>query len=153
MTQTELHALLCYNKLTGLFTWRRTGKIAGHQRKKDGYIVIGIGERLYLAHVLAWLYVKGEWPDTDVDHRNTVKSENWFGNLRKATRGQNMSNTVKRSDNTSGAKGVYLDGKQWKAQIGHHGKVIHIGRFDTFEDAVAARQAVARVLHGEFYRE
>ena len=44
------------------------------------------------------------------------------------------------SNNTSGHRGVYLrkNGK-WKASIGFRGKVYHLGNFEYYDDAVAAR--------------
>ena len=51
--------------------------------------------------------------------------------------------------NTSGYAGVsrkeeFKRATSWVARIGHKGKTIHLGHFDTFEEAVAARQAAER---------
>jgi hypothetical protein len=55
-----------------------------------------------------------------------------------------------RSDNTSGLKGASRSRGRWQAQIQHHGKNIHLGRFDSAEEAHAAYVAAAQRLAGEF---
>ena len=43
-------------------------------------------------------------------------------------------------------------GGRWRAQIAKHGLRIHLGRFDSEEDAARAYDAATRALHGEFAR-
>src|SRR6202020_1670283 len=85
-----LRSILSYSKKTGLFTWKVMlsrrgviGKIAGF--KNAGRIKIGINNTDYMAHRLAWLYIKGEWPKYEIDHRDENKSNNRWKNLRHAT--------------------------------------------------------------------
>lgn len=148
VTAARLRQLLDYDPATGRFVWRET---KGRRRKgaeagalhHSGYLQIGIDGKLYMAHRLAWLYVKGRWPPREVDHRNRVRTANWFGNLRLATRKQNSENTTLRYDNTSGHKGVYWLERvgKWYAQIRHNNVQIHLGYFSEIADAVAARRA------------
>lgn len=63
-----------------------------------------------------------------------------------------MSNISRRRNNTSGYKGVSLEGTRFKAKICKNYKQIHIGTFDTKEEAHAAYCTAARELHGEFAR-
>jgi hypothetical protein len=63
----------------------------------------------YLGHRLAWLYMVGVWPDDEIDHWNRDPSDNRFTNLRDATHAKNGFNSGKRSNNSSGRKGVSLD--------------------------------------------
>lgn len=163
ITAKQLRAVLEYEPHTGLFIWRRRKKTdpfnswAGLRAgaKRDlGYIVIRINYRLYRAHRLAWLYVHGRWPKGEVDHINGDPSDNRIANLRLATSGLQKSNARRRSDNTSGYKGVWWEKrrKHWVAEIRHKGQRHHLGAFVTAEDAYVARIEAANRLHGAFAR-
>lgn len=56
---------------------------------------------------------------------------------------------AKRSDNTSGYTGVFFRKGKWEARISHKGVLQSLGRFDTKEQAVAARKAAEKQLFGE----
>lgn len=51
-----------------------------------------------MAHRLAWLYVHGEWPQREIDHKDNVRHHNWIGNLRDVSHSVNMQNQVKHLD-------------------------------------------------------
>jgi hypothetical protein len=90
-----------------------------------------------------------------IDHRDMVRDHNWIANLRPATVTQNLGNTRRRKDNTSGFKGVSLQGKKtkkWCAEIKANGHRVRLGRFDTPEEAHAAYCAAAPQFFGEFAR-
>lgn len=95
----------------------------------------------------------GEWSDKLVDHKDGVKTNDKWGNLRLATKSQNSMNAKLRSDNTSGCKGVYKckDGR-FKVGITAHSIGYSLGYFDTFEEAVKARREGEKKYHGEFAR-
>jgi hypothetical protein len=104
---------------------------------------------------LAWLYMTGSWPSSgEIDHKNNDPSDNRWVNLREANRSQQGVNTRLRTDNTSGSRGVCWDKKarKWMAYVNLHGKQFFCGYFDTIEEAKAARDAKASLLHGEFAR-
>lgn len=162
LTQAELKKRLNYNSETGLFSWliatshsHKIGDIAGTMGKKKNYISIGINNKLYQAHRLAWLYMTGSWPENQIDHKDTIKSHNWWDNLREATNSQNKMNQGIRPDNTSGYKGVKFDSRRgkWTAQCNAEGKRNFLGSFDTPELASMARKEFAKQHHGEFYRD
>lgn len=147
ITADELRSILHYDSLTGVFTRIKpigvrhaTGAVAGSAHNA-GYINIGVGGKKYLAHRLAWLYVYGEWPKHHIDHINRNRSDNRICNLRDVTTQQNLSNSSNYCTNTSGRKGVYWDKRdlRFRALIVVNYKVIHLGYFRKFEDAVAAR--------------
>lgn len=162
----ELRELLHYDPDTGIFTRIkivapqsriRVGDVAG-SKNHDGYWRIKLGGRagrVYGAHRLAWLYMTGKWPEVEIDHIDLDPSNNRWSNLREANRSTNIANTRRRSDNTSGFKGVYRgEGKArpWRAEISLHKKRIFIGAFETMEEAKAAYDARAIEHYGEFAR-
>jgi len=56
-----------------------------------------------------------------------------------------------RNDNTSGHTGVYLlKNGRYRAVIGFKGKRYNLGTYDTFEEAVEAREYAEDILHGAF---
>lgn len=105
------------------------------------------------AHRVVWAMTTGEWPSSEIDHADGDPSNNSPANLRLATRAQNLANTKRRSDNTSGFKGVfeYAPGK-WRAWIKREGKRRHLGVFATAEAASAAYASAARQSSGAFAR-
>jgi len=149
--------VLRYESETGLFYWREPRKriLAGQKAGRlqtSGYIGIKFGKRLYLAHRLAWFYMTGEWPLTEVDHKNNIRTDNRWKNLRKATRSQNAGNRLLSDKNTPGVKGVTWDRarNKWRAFIKADGKSCTIGRYDSFDDACEARELAAERYFGEY---
>jgi hypothetical protein len=155
----RLRELLAYDPETGVFTWRvgnRRNVVPGQRAgcpDTGGYLLIRVAGRLVAAHRLAWLYVHGEWPSEQVDHINSVKTDNRICNLRLATRAQNMRNMGLRRSNTSGFKGAWKHGKRWKSVIMVDRRRIHLGCFDTPEEAHAAYCDAAEKYHGVFARK
>jgi len=156
LTADRLRVLLHYDPLTGIFVWlmgQRAGQRAG-RLTSGGYRQITIEGTPYVAHHLAWLYVKGEWPADEIDHENCVRDDNRFANLREATRRQNNMNARTRRDNTSGLKGASFDKDcgRWKAQICHAGRQRHLGLFDSAAEAHAAYCKAATAIDPDFAR-
>lgn len=89
---------------------------------------------------------------TEVDHENKNSLDNRRGNLRSATRSQNMSNVGLRADNTSGFKGVTWDRERqkWMAKIRVLQTHKFLGRFSSLIDAAMAYDASAIKHFGEF---
>lgn len=159
ITQSRLKELLSYNEKSGEFVWKisrgrnaKIGDLAGC-KNLNGYWIIGVDHRPYRAHRLAWLFVFGLWPKADIDHINGVRTDNRIGNLREATRSENLANKKCQSNNRCGVKGVYLhhDGR-FRAQVRMNGKNIHLGLFDTAEQANSAYFEKAKQLFGVFAR-
>ena len=95
-----------------------------------GYQHISIDGNEYRAHHLAFLYMTGRWPKTEVDHINHNPLDNRWSNLREAARPENCWNQRIRSDNTSGFKGVQRHGQRWRAIIQTAGVRHYLGTFD-----------------------
>lgn len=149
LTQNQLKEILHYDPETGIFTWlvtlnsrAITGREAGHVGH-TGYIRIRYKGVEYLGHRLAWLYVHGEWPPNHLDHINHIRSDNRIANLRESSYAKNAKNQSKSSRNKSGVVGVswYKRDSKWIALISNRGKLVNLGKFDRFEDAVKARKA------------
>jgi len=84
------------------------------------------------------------------DHVNHNTLENTEENLRVCTHAQNMMNSGKYANNTSGFKGVTANGKGWRAQIGYGGEIFYLGIYPTREEAARVYDEEAKRLHGEF---
>lgn len=158
ISQERLQYLLDYNPKSGLFTWRnptsrrvRAGRIAGNIDSM-GYVQMSLDNRDYRGHRLAWLYVHGHYPENEVDHVNMVRSDNRIDNLREATREQNARNRIAYKSSTTGFKGVIRSRDKFSARITVNRKPIHLGQFDTAEEANAAYEAAANRYFGDFAR-
>lgn len=157
VNQDAIKRLFSYDPETGHFT-RLTGRSAGRIAQSlstKGYVRIRIGGRWYRAHRLAWLYMTGEWPLRQVDHRNYDRSDNRWRNLREATNAQNHINSKKLTTSKSGFRGVHRHraSAKFSARIKVNGKQRHLGCFDTATEAAAAYDVAAITAHGvEFAR-
>lgn len=158
LAQERLKELMHYNPDTGVFTWLKSrggavkaGDIAGVLHH-DGYILIKINGKIYLAHRLAWLYKTGCCPADMVDHINQNKADNRWCNLREATRSQNAQNTGLQVNNTSGVRGVdwcKQEGK-WRVRCTLDGKRYNLGLYDDLKTAAAVASNARKKLYGEF---
>jgi hypothetical protein len=86
------------------------------------------------------------------DKRPLPQYDNRKSNLRFTSHSQQEMNTSLRKDNTSGRKGVYFvkSSNKWKAAIAEHGNDHHLGIFDTFDEAVKARETAEALYFGEY---
>nr|WP_277398046.1 HNH endonuclease [Paraburkholderia sp. Tr-20389] len=154
-----MREVLNYDPETGVFTNKRAGKgfprqgkVAGCIDPSTGYRRIRIDRVLYYAQRLAWQYVTGEIPPFEVDHKNGRRDENWFENLRPATRLENSHNIRATKTNKSGRRGVswHKEKGLWRATIKHDGRWFHLGYFDDPNEAAEVRDLATEMLHGEF---
>ncbi len=168
LTYQRLRELLSYEPETGLFTWlvdrkcgaggvkfaARAGDRAGFIDPK-GYIKISIDSSDYFAHRLAFLFMTGEWPAEQIDHRNRVKADCRWVNLREATHGQNKQNEKVYKNNTSGVKGVtwLADRRCWRAGIAKNSVKHHLGYYKSLSEAAAARKSAENRLFTHHVQE
>ena len=160
ITPDFLKSVLTYDPFSGFLTWkprpremfpsdgafktwnsRFSGANALSCVAETGYLhgrILGIG---FLAHRVAWAIHSGRWPDHEIDHLNGNRKDNSILNLREVCPAENRKNTRLRSDNTSGACGVYWDKdlRKWRAAIGLSGKTIYIGVYQSKDEAISAR--------------
>lgn len=156
VTCKRLKELLWYTPNTGVFVWitkkgrAKEGDRAGTIRP-DGRLQIYVDGKPYLAHRLAWLYVHGTLPakEMDIDHINRNPLDNRIENLRAVSRAGNIRNSGAMKTNKSGFRGVHFSNRmgKWVAQISTETARIHLGVFDTAEEAAKARHAAEEIYH------
>lgn len=149
VTAEILRNWIAYNPETGVFVWR-LGRRAGYKAGglwNTGYVRIKILGETHCAHRLAWLWMTGEWPASEIDHVNRHRDDNRWSNLRLATTSQNHGNKPRQRNNKIGLKGVVLrKGRYYVATC----RKIHLGYFSTPQEAHAAYCKAASEAFGEF---
>jgi AP2 domain len=148
LTQAELKRIWHYDPDTGLFTrliktnkTQPIGDVA-NCHDKDGYIVIGVDKKA--------LYMTGEWPKGQIDHKFGIRDDNRWSELRDATPSINQQNRrVLDKRNKSGYQGVSWDKRsnKWRAYIAVNNKLIHLGHFDNVHEAGAYRLQKKKEIH------
>ena len=172
-TPETLRKLLQYDPETGLLFWKERGvewfsgeKLtvfrihrswnAKHAGREAFTAVSAFGYRYghvlsnnCKAHRVAWAIYYGQWPKRFIDHINGIPDDNRIKNLRDVSVSENLRNSIKSSNNTSGFCGVSwnIKAQKWRAYIKLHGKNQHLGYFESIEDAAAARK-LAEVGNG-----
>lgn len=155
LTHDRLKEVLNYDPKTGIFTTliKRCGPNNVGSVNGNSYLQIMIDRKIYSAHRLAWLYMKGEWPKDQIDHINGKRDDNRLVNLREATKSINSQNIKNhRKDNACGFLGVtVVTGnnlkKPWQASIRISNKQIYLGCYKTPEAAHEAYLCAKRKLH------
>lgn len=152
-TQERLRTLLSYDPTTGLMNWvnhpNRTdlnGKKCGAKRK-GGYLCASVDGHKYTVHRLAYKWMTGEEPNI-IDHINGVTDDNRWHNIRSVSVHQNNLNTALLSNNKSGENGVFFHEKQnrYHANIRVDNRSIHLGSFETLEEAKACRKGADKLI-------
>ncbi len=154
MKLEKLEKILTYDKNSGIFTWIRSGhgikkgSIAGSVNK-TGHIRINIDKKQYQISHLARLFEYGTMPLKMIDHINGNPLDNRIVNLREASYTDNNKNKAIGKNNLSGVLGVswFKAGNKWKAYITIDKKIIHLGYFNKFSEAVDTRK-LAEVAYG-----
>lgn len=136
------------------WTWyplRQTGRVAVYAKRNRK--IRGTSHARYMHREIAQRAGMSLSSSVQVDHRDGNGLNNSRANLRIATPRENSRNSPARLGSSS-FKGVFrAENGRWCAQINPDGnKTIHLGTFDTEEEAALAYDTVARVHHGEFAR-
>lgn len=130
----------------------RNGAEVGWFDKGCSYFRVRFKNKSYLLHRLIYAYHYGYLPKF-IDHIDRDKTNNRIKNLRGTEKKQNNTvNSVARSDNTSGYKGVtwHKSSKKWHSSIFKDGKRHYLGVFNDIKEAAKIYNDKARELFGEF---
>jgi len=159
MTQKELKNILKYCPKTGNFIWKITSSNRATKNKIAGcsnfaYTLIGYNKKIYRAHRLAFLYMKGYIPDL-IDHKDRNGLNNKWSNLREANKSLNNVNSKLNKVNKSGYTGVSFKNdckrkKPWRSVINANGKQISLGYFRTAKEASLAYNKASVKYYKEF---
>lgn len=132
-----------YNPSTGVFTRKvsagnsKAGSVVGNLSKK-GYLKAMVQGKYVKMHQLAWFYVHGRWPGSQLDHINRIKQDNRIENLRVSDTSANCLNQAgPRVNNRSGLQGVHRIPKtgRYRAACTVRGFKHDLGVFATAEEA------------------
>lgn len=154
LTADRLRKLFHYDPETGVFTRlvstsnsTKIGEVM--QPDRSGYVRFSIDWRKHFAHRLAWLYMTGEWPAEEIDHKDRNPSNNRWSNLRPATFKENHENSIEQRNNTSGRRGVqwFKNTGKWWARISHHGRRISLGYYASKAEAIEVRELAEAMLY------
>ena len=147
LTWEAVRARVAYDPETGIFVrkvaagGRKIGDLAGCPHA-EGYVQIELLGVKCLAHRLAFFWMGGVWPSADVDHRNGIRSDNRWANLRLVSRSENMQNMRSAmKDSRTGVLGVTVGASgKFIAQIARTdgNRSRYIGSFSTLEEASRA---------------
>ncbi|MBL4927780.1 HNH endonuclease [Fuscibacter oryzae] len=144
LTQQRLRQVLDYDPDTGVFTFvkgSRKGRIAGTRHDDRGFLKVSIASHYHLLHRLAWLWMTGTMPRSNIEHINGDRSDNRWKNLREAGRSQKEQHCPPRPEPTA-TRGVWKIGDAFEAMVLLDEAVINLGRFETEELAAAAIKSV-----------
>jgi hypothetical protein len=167
--QDVLLQLLSYNPETGKLFWKARGpewfsdgrlsaqktadwwnkrfayKEAFTAREASGYASGGIFGVIHKGHRVIWVMTHGKIKG-EIDHINGDRSDNRLCNLRDVSRVVNCHNRALNTNNASKISGVFFHSatQKWVAKIGIGMSSVHLGVFDSFNEAVAARKAAER---------
>lgn len=157
LSHDYVRSVLAYDPATGLFTWLKTVSSKAPKgsvpdgRDPDGYKVIMLKGKYLRQHRLAWFYMTGEWPVGQIDHRNGVRDDNRFCNLRECDSQDNNRNRGLSRNNTSGVSGVCKQQGKWMVRIRlQKGVRKFFGYFDDLELAELVASEARDKYHKEF---
>ena len=110
--QETVRKLFHYDAESGMLLWRNGNgrNVKPWQQAKatngQGYYTVKVNGTSYRVHRLIWLYVYGDFPKEDIDHKNRIRNDNRLCNLRAVSRTDNCQNISLPSHNKSGHIGV-----------------------------------------------
>ena len=129
-------------------SWRALVKYKSDGTVRTVYAITGINSKLMHRELMH------DCHNLEIDHIDGNGLNCCVANMRYATKSNNMQNSKKPCNNSSGVKGVcwHKRGKKWEAYISTNGKRKHLGLFSIISDAETAYKNASSKYHGEFGR-
>ena len=153
LTQDLLHELFILDSEKGVLIAR----VDGVNRKKGqivgtpalGYWAISVNGKYYRRSRLIFCMVHGFFPK-QVDHINRNSSDDRPENLRAATPSRNTANAKAKPRKHSLPRGVWKCHGRFQTRVTVNYKSIHLGTYDTPEEAHEAYRRGLKKYFGEF---
>lgn len=139
-----------FNTYNTRFAGRRAGSLWTDYRGYQCRMIFIMG-KTRKEHRIIWAWMQGDPVPVEIDHINQDATDNRWKNLRGSSRINNVRNTSKRKDNSSGVTGVSWckRSRKWLARCSLNGKNKHLGYFSDLD--VAAMEAMEFRLDNGFY--
>ncbi len=118
---------------------RNSGNVAGCKNNSDGYVEVSLNGIKYKVHRIIYKMHTGIEPDV-IDHKNRVRWDNRFENLRSGTHLENCQNRTISKRNSSGHTNIYHRNYGWEVIVRHKQKAINLGIYATLEEAVQIKK-------------
>ncbi len=119
------------------FNYNFSGTIAG--TNSNGYIRIKLDNQKYLAHRIVYKIHTGIEANI-IDHKNRIKYDNRFENLRSCTQADNNRNNIRCLNSKSGHINIHKKRDSWVVSDWLNGKIVHVGVYQTLEEAIQAKK-------------
>lgn len=152
-SQARLRELMDYDPATGVLSWKQhpnrtdlNGRVCGAARK-GGYLACSVDGYKFAVHRLIYKWMTGE-EAVIMDHINGKPADNRWHNIRSVTPQENNLNQRLMANNKSGSCGVFYHEKQnrYHATVRIDKRSIHLGSFESEDEAKAARKAANKLL-------
>lgn len=116
-----------------------------------GYRTVKIHKKTYKAHRLVFLLSGVNMSNKEVDHRDNVRNNNVWTNLRVVSKEQNQANSLIRKDSTTGIKGLSFHKKKklWIGRVQHENKRYEVSSVIK-EKAIEKLNVLREKLHKDF---
>lgn len=152
ITSERIRYLFDYNPETGDFIRRVDYGTKGKAGTVWQGNTLTVDDETHKTARYIWLHYYGEWPPLDVyvDHEDRIRAHNWILNLRLVTPTQNQQNKAGMGTYAKGVTWRDRKHKPWQARIRINGFRLHLGSFETEEEAAEAYQQACLQHHGEF---
>lgn len=162
MDQRQLRDMLDYDPATGIMVWRNCSKYHARKNGKEAgvitpsragkyYCKLSIAGKRYARSRLAFLWMTGRWPTEQVDHINGNSLDDRWENLREVTQTQNAWNHKGRKREQSDLPmGVRRLGRRFQARLAVNKTMVHLGTFETAQQASETYRKAREVHYGEF---
>ena len=151
-------AAIAYNPDTGLFVYTKETRSYNIGDSPsciaNGYLLISVNGFAEYAHRVAYYIMTGKVPDL-IDHKDRVRLNNRWANLRAVDKFINAQNKGLMSNNTSGISGVFetLEGL-FRVRIASYGKRKCFGVYEDVELAeLVANEVRIKIANKQHFME